>query len=41
MHPTLDPEGPRYDPNNLKVGWVLRVLPGTVVDDANPPPANP
>ena len=38
-HPSLDPESAQYNPNNLKVGWVLRVLPDTVVDDNNPPPA--
>jgi nucleoid-associated protein YgaU len=38
-HPSLDPESPQYNPNNLKVGWVLQVLPDTVVDDNNPPPA--
>ena len=38
-HPSLDPESPSYNPNNLKVGWVLRVLPDVVVDDNNPPPA--
>jgi hypothetical protein len=36
--PSLDPESGRYNPNNLKVGWVLRVLPDSVVDDNNPPP---
>ena len=38
-YPTLDPESPDYDPNNLKVGWELRLLPDTVVDENNPPPA--
>jgi hypothetical protein len=27
-YPSLDPESSRYAPNNLQVGWVLRVLPG-------------
>jgi hypothetical protein len=26
-YPTLDPESPKYKPNALQVGWVLRVLP--------------
>ena len=39
-YPTLDPESDAYDPNNLKVGWVLSLLPDTVVDDDNPPPAS-
>lgn len=38
-HPSLDPESASYNPNNLKVGWVLRVLPDSVVDEDNPPPA--
>ena len=37
-YPTLDPESESYDPDRLQVGWVLRVLPDTVVDDNNPPP---
>jgi peptidoglycan/xylan/chitin deacetylase (PgdA/CDA1 family) len=40
-HPSLDPESSAYDPNRLEVGWVLRVLPDTIVDDNNPPPASP
>lgn len=38
-YPSLDPESGDYEPNRLQVGWVLRVLPDTVVDDSNPPPA--
>jgi peptidoglycan/xylan/chitin deacetylase (PgdA/CDA1 family) len=38
-YPTLDPESADYDPNNLKVGWVLRVLADSEVDENNPPPA--
>jgi LysM domain len=37
--PSLDPESADYEPNRLQVGWVLRVLPDTVVDDNDPPPA--
>ncbi len=40
-YPTLDPESAAYDPNDLKVGWVLQILPDTVVDENNPPPPNP
>jgi LysM domain len=40
-HPSLDPESSSYNPNRLKVGWVLQVLPGTVVDDNNPPTPSP
>jgi hypothetical protein len=40
-YPRLDPLGPGYDPNTIRVGWVLLLLPGTVVDDANPPSLAP
>jgi hypothetical protein len=36
-HPSLDPDSPTYQPNRLAVGWVLRILPGTEVDENNPP----
>lgn len=31
MYPSLDPDDPTYDPNLLRVGWVLRLQPGVVV----------
>ena len=40
-YPRLDPESPKYDPNTIRVGWVLVVLPDTVVDDENPPSPSP
>jgi len=40
-YPSLDPESPAYDPNHLDLGWVLVLLPGMVVDDANPPSPSP
>ncbi len=33
---SLDPESAKYAPNNLQVGWVLKVLPGGLY---SPPPA--
>ncbi len=27
QYPTLDPESAKYQPDNLKAGWVLRVMP--------------
>jgi Tfp pilus assembly protein FimV len=27
-HKSLDPESANYNPNNLKIGWKLRILPG-------------
>ena len=37
FYPSLDPEGPDYDPNTIRVDWELNVLPGTKVDEENPP----
>jgi hypothetical protein len=36
-YPSLDPESADYQPNNLKAGWVLRVLPG---QEYAPPPGD-
>lgn len=35
QYPSLDPESADYNPNNLKRGWVLRILPG---QEYAPPP---
>ncbi len=40
-YPSLDPEASDYDPNTIRVGWVLVVMPDTVVDDNNPPTPSP
>jgi peptidoglycan/xylan/chitin deacetylase (PgdA/CDA1 family) len=40
-YPNLDPESAAYDPNHIEPGWVLVVMPGVVVDDANPPTPSP
>ncbi|HEX7950584.1 MAG TPA: polysaccharide deacetylase family protein [Candidatus Limnocylindrales bacterium] len=40
-YPSLDPETPAYDPNDIKPGWVLLVLPGMTVDEENPPSPSP
>ena len=34
-YPSLDPESAKYQPNNLKRGWKLRILPG---QEYTPPP---
>ena len=39
-HPSLDPESAEYDPNRLDIGWVLQILPDSIVDENNPPPAS-
>jgi len=39
-HPTLDPESNRYNPNDIRVGWTLLLIPGVEVDpdEITPPP---
>lgn len=37
MYPSLNPNSGRYRPNDLKVGWVLQIIPKTVVDPENLP----
>ena len=40
-YPSLDPESADYEPDHIELGWVLVVIPGIVVDDANHPTASP
>jgi LysM domain-containing protein len=40
-YPRLDPQSPSYDPNTIRVGWILAVMPDTIVDDNNPPTPSP
>ena len=45
-YPNLDPDSEQYSPNLIKVGWVLLLIPGAVVDpqtlpDRTPRPASP
>jgi peptidoglycan/xylan/chitin deacetylase (PgdA/CDA1 family) len=40
-YPTLDPESQDYDPDRLEIGWTLVLLPGTEVDENNPPTPSP
>lgn len=40
-YPSLDPESASYDPNDIKLGWVLVLIPGQTVDEANPPTPSP
>jgi hypothetical protein len=39
-YPSLDPDSSRYNPDNLRVGWTLLLIPGVEVDpdDITPPP---
>jgi peptidoglycan/xylan/chitin deacetylase (PgdA/CDA1 family) len=39
--PSLDPESEDYDPDNIKLGWELQLIPGAIVDDTNPPTVPP
>ncbi len=38
-YPSLDPESSRYDPNTIKVGWALNLIPNAEVDPEDLPPA--
>ena len=40
-YPSLDPESFEYDPSTIRVGWVLAVMPDTVVDEESPPTPSP
>ncbi|HEX9550634.1 MAG TPA: polysaccharide deacetylase family protein [Candidatus Limnocylindrales bacterium] len=40
-YPNLDPQSADYEPDHIEPGWVLVLIPGTVVDDANPPTPSP
>jgi hypothetical protein len=37
FYPSLDPESSDYQPNTIRVGWMLVVIPGVTVDDEDPP----
>lgn len=45
-YPSLDPDAPTYEPGLIKVGWILLLIPTTVVDEdeleepASPPSPN-
>ena len=41
--PSLVPDRCRYNPNDIRVGWTLRLIPGVEVDpdELTPPPAAP
>jgi hypothetical protein len=32
-HPSLDPDSPDYEPDRIKVGWVLQLIPGVEIDE--------
>ena len=32
-YPSLDPDSPAYDPNTIRVGWTLHIIPGGEVDE--------
>lgn len=40
-YPNLDPQSADYEPDHIEPGWVLVVIPGVTVDDANPPTPSP
>ncbi len=40
-YPSLDPDSAQYRPNSLQVGWVLQIIPKSVVDPENLPTVPP
>ncbi|HEX5591158.1 MAG TPA: polysaccharide deacetylase family protein [Candidatus Limnocylindrales bacterium] len=40
-YPNLDPQSADYEPDHIEPGWVLVLIPGVEVDDANPPTPSP
>jgi nucleoid-associated protein YgaU len=36
-HPSLDPESAHYNPNSIRRGWVLVLIPGVVFDENSIP----
>ncbi len=32
-YPALDPDSSAYDPNTIRVGWTLQIIPGAEVDE--------
>jgi len=42
-YPSLDPESSKYNPNNIRVGWRLLIIPNVEVDpdEITPPPTTP
>lgn len=38
-YPTLDPDSRRYNPNDIRVGWTLLLVPNKEVDPEDLPPA--
>ena len=42
-YPSLDPDSSQYNPDNLRVGWTLLLIPGVEVDpdEITPPPTVP
>jgi len=42
-HPTLNPDSSRYNPNDIRVGWTLLLIPGVEVDpdEITPAPSAP
>lgn len=42
-YPSLDPDSADYNPNTIRVGWTLRIIPGGEVDEQEltPPPTVP
>ncbi len=33
LHPSLDPDSPDYEPDRIRIGWVLLLIPGVEIDE--------
>jgi hypothetical protein len=40
-HPSLDPESATYNPDRLEIGWILLLVPSSVVDENDLPDSTP
>jgi hypothetical protein len=40
-YPSLNPDAAGYNPNDIRVGWTLLLVPNDVVDPENLPPGGP
>ena len=41
QYPSLNPDAPTYDPDAIKVGWTLRLIPTAIVDEDELPEPTP
>lgn len=32
-HPSLDPDAPDYEPDRIRIGWILQLIPGVEIEE--------